>query len=232
MPTPKRRAAEPAAEPAAPPPAAASEPVHAPLIFPVGHFTGGFPDADEPAEQAYHVRRGSELVALPGDAFLVWGFAHGTPDHPQPWTRQEVFSQARSTGLDSVPQLVRDLGTAGLVAEVFPGTPAAREFAETHQAHPTLLGLGNTADDVGTFSIGLVGTPMLQVSRAIFELWRWAPAAHNLWDVCQFFTENERAHGESDPEVTDPELLLTGYLGALHELLSGGAVYLDTATGA
>ncbi|MGH3715914.1 MAG: hypothetical protein ACRDT4_21005 [Micromonosporaceae bacterium] len=209
---------------------AADEPAHAPLILPIGHYTGVFPDAEEPTRRAYHIRRGMELVAVPDDAFAVWGLAHGSPDNTEhPWTRREVFTQAQQAGLYSAPALLRDLREANLIAEVFPGTPAARQFAEAYHLHPTLLGLGNTAADAGTFSVGLVGTPLLQVSRPVFELWRWAPAALNLWDVCAFFAEAEQSHGESDPEMTDPELLLTGFLSSLHALLTGGAAYLDIA---
>ncbi|MGH3660736.1 MAG: hypothetical protein ACRDT8_22305 [Micromonosporaceae bacterium] len=200
-----------------------------PLVFPIGHFTGVFSDEDDPEERLYQVRRADDVIALADAAFAIWGLCHGQPDRPSedPLTRSAVLELAERSGVPDSAAIIKDLAAENLVSEVLPGTRQAVRFAEAYRLHPTLLGLGNSAADPTTFSIGVLNTPMLQVSRNIFELWRWSPAAANLWDVCQFFAEAERSHGETDPASTDPEVVLTGFLHALHGLLTGGAVYLD-----
>ncbi|MGH3656213.1 MAG: hypothetical protein ACRDUA_06105 [Micromonosporaceae bacterium] len=200
-----------------------------PLLLPVGHFTGVFPTEHDPRQRIYQVRKGDDLIGLPDAAFAVWGLCHGRSNQPadQPWTRTAVLTAAENGGVDDVGRLLRELVNDDLASEVVPGSRQAIGFAQAYRLCPTLLGLGNSAKDPGTYEIGLFGTPMLQVSRNIFEVWRWAPVTRNLWEVCQLFTEAERTHGETNPESVDPEVVLTGVLGALHGLFTAGAAYLD-----
>lgn len=223
----------------------------APLILPIGHFTGVFPDEDDPRGRRYDVRLGDEIVALPEAAFGVWVLCHGHPGdaapgdaesgagtegsgtegsgNGRPWTRSEALAYAQAKGVSDAATTLRGLAAAGLVVEAPTGGRQARQFAESYRLRPSLLGLGNSPEEPDMFQIGLVGTPMAQVSRDLFEIWRWSGVAANIWDACMIFTDSERAHGESFSGWTDPEEALTSILSTAHQLLSAGAAYLDQA---
>lgn len=214
-----------------------------PLILPIGHFTGVFPDGDDPRGRRYDVRLGDEIVALPEAGFGVWVLCHGHPGdaaeasgpaaegsgNGRPWTRSEALAYAQAKGVSDAAATVRELAGAGLVVEAPTAGRQARQFAESHRLRPSLLGLGNSPEEPDMFQIGLVGTPMAQVSRDLFEIWRWSGVAANIWDACMIFTDSERAHGESFSGWTDPEEALTSILSTAHQLLSAGAAYLDQA---
>ncbi len=200
-----------------------------PLVFPVGHYCGSTAAG---ADQRHHeVRRGPEIVALADDMFTVWGLAHSTPDAPQdePWTWDSIVRQAQRAGVADAADVLDDLVTEGLCVRVRSGAPQAKDFATSYQVHPTMLGLGNSAEHPELYEIGFLGAPLLQVSRGVFEVWRWAPAVRTLWEVCELYGEMERQHGVTDPDSINPEYVLTGFLDTLHGMLSAGAAYLDVA---
>ena len=210
---------------------AATQTVPAPLVLPIGHYGGAFP-ADDDSDTLHEIRRGGELIQVPDDVFRVWALSHRSADWPpnQRWTRQAMLDRARLLDMDNAEDALNDLIGDRLVVEVRLGVTSAREVARGLHMHPTMLGLGNSAENPTAYALGFVGSPLVQVSRTIFELWRWAPVERNLWDLCRFFAETEREHhGTIDPERTDPDVVLTELLEALPTLLSSGAVYLDLA---
>lgn len=206
-----------------------------PLVLPVGHDTGVFPAEDDPEQPDHHqVRRGDELIGLPEPAYAVWSLCHGRANqHDQPadrrWTRRAVQAIAERDGIGQARTLIRQLTDDDLATEVVPGSKQGIWVAEAYRIAPTLLGLGNTAEDPGTYTIGRFGTPVLRVSRNLYEVWRWSPVSHSLWDACQRFAAEERVNGETDPASANPEMVLAGVLDNLHGLLAGGAAYLDLA---
>jgi hypothetical protein len=203
----------------------------APLLLPIGHYGGAVPAGDEDPTPRHEVRRGGELIGLPEDVFAVWALTHGTPDWPQDkeWSKQTMLDRAKLIGTDGAEAILSDLIRENLAVEIRLGGAAARETARAVHMHPTMLGLGNTPEDPHSYALGFVGVPLVQVTRTIFELWRWAPVERSLWELCRFFTDMEREHGTSDPERTDTDVVLTGLLGTLPTLVSTGAIYLDLA---
>lgn len=209
---------------------AANQNDSSPLLLPIGHY-GGAAGAGNGVPPGHEIRRGGEIIELPEATFAVWALCHRPPGRPAdvPWTKVAMLDHARQAGLPTPDRILDELLKEELATEVRPGTAAARATAEELSLHPTMLGLGNSSQDAHVYSLGFVGVPVVQVSRTVFELWRWAPVEGNLWNLCRFFSDMERAHGASEPQRTDPGLVLEELLRALPTLVASGAVYLDLA---
>jgi hypothetical protein len=69
---------------------------------------------------------------------------------------------------------------------------------------------------------------VIRVDRPVFELWAWSGTEPDLWHACESFAAGEVAAGGTEPEVTEPDRVLDGFLGTLHGLLSAQAAYVDT----
>lgn len=197
------------------------------LLIPIGHY-GGSPGTANGSPARHEIRRGGEIIELPEDAFGVWALCHRPPGRPieAPWTRVAMLDHAAQTDLPAPERTLDDLLAEDLAIEVRPGATEARSTADGVQLHPTMLGLGNSAQDAHVYSLGFVGMPVVQVSRTVFELWRWAPVERSIWSLCRFFSDMERSHGAAD---ADPAAVLDELLRALPTLVSSGAMYLDLA---
>jgi hypothetical protein len=198
------------------------------LIFPVGHYAGAFYQG---AVDRYHaVLVGAETRRLSDEQLTVWLAARGVPDdEDRRWTREAVEALVAQAGIANAPLLLDQLGELGLVVETVPGTERAIDFAEAHRVVPLLLGLGNTPDEPWRYGIGLFDRPVLAVSQDIYGLWEWAHVDPNLWAACYSHADVSKRAGATDPEETDPEQILTGFLSTLHALLAASAAYLDVA---
>ncbi len=191
------------------------------LALPVGHLQGSGPGGAL-------VRVGPEQVELDDARFTVWSLAHGLPDRPaaEPWTPEALLATAAAQGLGDLRTTLDDLVADRLVRLVDPG--AGRAFAEQHRLVPLVLGLGNDPEDVGTWSLGLLGEPLVQVTGTTLDLFQYADLEHHLWGAVQNVARVAHGSGWTDPAATDPDRLLADVLGTLHVLLSVGAVCLDT----
>ncbi len=199
------------------------------LLFPVGHHVGA-QHGLESTEVVEQVRRGATFHDLTSQQFSVWTLAHGSPEavaNEVPWTRRSVEELAKVTGLTSAIDVVDELVETGLLIEVTPATEQALDFARTHRVVPLMLGLGNTAEEPWLFGIGFLGQPILQVTHPIYDLWQWSAMDDTLWAACQSAVDVARRANSTDPESTDPNVLLTGFLRAIHALLIGKAACLD-----
>jgi hypothetical protein len=222
-------------------------PVDTPLLLPIGQLVGAQRSGYDAPARGHEVRVGSKVHELSTVEFTAWALAHGDPepaaeatDPPRPWGRAEVAARLRDSGVlgrtgaqaaaDPVT-LIDALLERGMLAETPTHGPAAVAFARAHRLTPTLLGLGNSATDQWMFSIGLLGQEVVQVGRAMFELWAWGPVDPDLWTVCESFTEQERAAGGTDPDTTEPGAVLAAFLGSVHILLGAQAGYLDVSGG-
>ncbi|MGW6282671.1 hypothetical protein [Kribbella sp. NPDC055071] len=192
------------------------------LLFPIGHYAGTqYVDA-APVQL---VRHGVTFHELDAPTFTLWSFAHGSRqavESETPWTRHAVVELAKATG---TPDVVDELLGSGLLAEVDPA--AGIEFARAHRVTPLMLGLGNTAAEPSLCGIGFLNHPVLQVSLAIYDVWQWSAMDDTLWRTCENAAGAARAAGLDDPELVDPELLLTGFLQSLHALVSVNAACVD-----
>lgn len=203
-----------------------------PLLFPLGHDIGAYYQAGSSVEPSRRVRLGPRHHELTRQQFVVWRLAHGSQEAIQsdtPWGRHSVETLAKATGIVDAVDLVDELTEKGLLIEVAPESRDARSFAVGHRLLPLMLGLGNSPKEPWLFGIGLVDLPIVKVTFPVFDLWQWSSMDETLWDACRGAAEIAERHGVDDPESTDPKLLLTGILGALHGLLAAGAAHLDIA---
>ncbi len=207
----------------------------APVVFPVGHYMGPFhPDVDAPVKH-HIVRVGWNTPKLPDEAHLnVWALAHGLPGGPDTtrWTRQAIIDAADEAEMPDAEAILDTLAGLGLIAEVTPGTPQAREFAESYRLNALMIGLGNSPDDPVLDAIGLAGLPpVLKVRPRIFEVWQWAHLWPSLWSACEGLAWVAGEAEEARPsEDTDPDALLDFMIEAIRHLISANAVYLDVVT--
>ena len=185
-----------------------------PLIFPIGHGVG-----------ARRVRRGVSFHDLSDAEFVVWTAAHGTPEalrDEQPWLRRHVVEAA---GVDDPAAVLDTLLEQGLLVEV--DGDGAAGFARAHRVMPLMLGLGPVADDRSLFDIGFLGQPVLSVGHVVYDLWQWSPMDDTLWATCESAADVARRAGSTDPDYTDPDRLVTGFLDSLNALVCVHAACLD-----
>lgn len=197
-----------------------------PLLVPVGHGVGAFHAGDGETPAVQQVRRGADLAELTDQEFLVWTLAHGLVDdrgQPVPSTAATVLEYTGDPGT------VRSLLDRGLLAEVVPS--AAVEFASAHRLLPLALGLGNSEEKQWQFAVGLLHQPLVLMSGGMYDLWQWAHLSPNLWLACQELALVAQQAGLADPGQTDPEQVLSGALGSLHQLLATRVACLDTPIG-
>jgi hypothetical protein len=221
-------------------------PVATPLLLPIGQHVGALRlGYDAPADR-HEIRAGTRVHELSAVEFAAWALAHGDPEPaaeatgtPPPWGRAEVSARLRDSGVvgragaqaADPTALIDALLERGMLAETPAHGPAAVAFARAHRLIPTLLGLGNSAEDPWMFSIGPLGQELIQVGRAMFEVWAWGPVDPDLWTTCESFAESERAAGGTDPETIEPAAVLAAFLANLHFLLGAQAGYLDVSGG-
>ena len=192
------------------------------VVLPVGHLVGGGSGA------AARVRIGPEMVELDDAAFTVWALAHGLPDRPveEPWTREALLTTAAAQGLGDLGATLDALLADRVLVEVDPAD--GTWFAQSHRLVPLALGLGNDPDAPGTWLLGLLGHPLVQVDGTTFDLVQWSDREVDLWAAVRGVARVARDGGHPDPASTDPAQLLIAVLSTLHALLAVDAVCLDT----
>lgn len=199
----------------------------APLL-PVGQFFGTFYPVVGSPERIHRVRLGSEVWELDNQRFILWALAHGSgaPSAGRPWTVSAVRDAAAGQlpGVDTAP-LLDGLTAEGLLVEV--AQEKAVEFARRHRVGARLLGLGNSAEEPWLWSIGFFEHPMVKVTRTVYNLWERAPSGESLWALCQALAAEEREADATEPDLTDPERMLTAFLQDIHQLLVASVIYLE-----
>jgi hypothetical protein len=198
------------------------------LVFPIGHYVGAQYRGAGPDDGVQQVRRGASFHDLSAAQFLVWTLAHGSPEAVEnevPWGRRAIQELAGLSGVRESGTHVDELLARGLLVEVGPDTEL--DFAKAYRAVPTMLGLGNTAEDPWSFGIGLLNQPVVQVSHAVYDLWQWSTMDDTLWATCEGAADAARRANNTEPDYIDPGRLLSGLLGALPALLLTNAMYLD-----
>ncbi|WP_157630450.1 hypothetical protein [Kribbella catacumbae] len=194
------------------------------LIFPIGHCLGTHYSGGDPDDHVQQVRLGGEIVELTDHEFAVWSLAHGLVDEPEvvpgPWDRACVEDAFADSGVSNAAELVDQLLTRSLLAEVDVDSPAAADFARQHRLLPLHLGLGNSAKYSTMFAAGTTEQPLVGMTKTLYDMWLWAHLAPNLLAACE-----ERATSDS-PDALG---LLTAALTTMHSLLAPSAACLDLA---
>lgn len=194
------------------------------LIFPIGHCLGTHYFGGDPDDHVQQVRLGGEIVELTDHEFAVWSLAHGLADEPDAdpghWDRASVEEAFADSGISNAAELVDQLLTRGLLAEVDVDSPAAADFARQHRLLPLHLGLGNSAKYRTMFAAGTTEQPLVGMTRTLYDMWLWAHLAPNLLAACE-----DRA----TPDSPDSLGLLTAVLSTMHSLLAPSAACLDLA---
>lgn len=206
---------------------------NAPVVFPVGHYMGPFhPKLDGPAKH-HIVRVGWDTPKLPDEAHVdIWALAHGLPARVATvrWTRAAIIEAADEAGMPDAPAILDNLAGLGLIVEVMPQTPQAREFATSYRLQALMTGLGNSPDDPVLDGIGIAGLgPAVKVRPRVFEVWQWVHLWPSLWAASEGLAWVAREVGSTRPDDLDPEKKLDFMLEAIRTLISCNAVYLDVA---
>lgn len=195
------------------------------LLLPVGHGLGAFHPGDGETAPVQQVRLGTAIAELTDAEFLVWTLAHGLVDEQGqavPSTEAAVLEYTDDQ------ETVRSLLARGLLAEVVPGSSESVGFASAHRLVPLALGLGNSPEQPWLFAAGLLHQPLVLMTGGMYDLWQWAHLSPNLWLACQELALVATQAGLTDPEQTDPEQVLAGALGSLHQLLATRVACVDT----
>lgn len=203
----------------------------APLIFPIGCYTGTMYEDPYTVDRHHNVMVGAQLLQLNDEQLAVWLLARGVPEQvtDRPWTRPTLRDEAAKAGIANVEQVLAGLTADGLVVETTPGTEHSVDFAESYRFVPLMLGLGNTSEEPWLYRIGFFQQPVISVAGEVYGMWEWAHVDNNLWAACHAYADTSKRAGSSDPDDTVPERVLTGFLGAIHPLLTASAAYLDLA---
>jgi hypothetical protein len=199
-------------------------------LLPIGHYNGVKFRSAVQADHVQLVRVGSRFHELSDTQFGTWVSAHGRPDVLDPeesWTRAKARPMAEALAVSDFDAAVAGLIEMGLLVELSHELDEQRRFARTHRLTPTLTGLGNSADEPWHWRIGLFNQPFLGVPLVVYETWQWSAMTASLWEACQATTQAATKSGSTDPENTDPDLVLTEFMSALHLLLSSSAAILD-----
>lgn len=202
-----------------------------PLLFPIGRYVGIFYTEAEPSTRHHEVQRGGQLDELNEEQFAMWALTHGNPQEVDKtrWTRTTAERMARKVGMTTPGKLLDELVERGLVAECTPGTDSMLPFARAYRPVPLMLGLGNTPKEPWLYAVGFLGQPVIQLTSGLYDLWEWAHLERSLWDATHSAARVSAEAGETDPDLIEPERLLTGFLDALHGMTSMSVAYLDLA---
>ncbi|MGH3660733.1 MAG: hypothetical protein ACRDT8_18930 [Micromonosporaceae bacterium] len=202
-----------------------------PLIFPIGHYIGAFYPTVGSPERHHNVMIGAQVLRLDDEQLAVWLLARGLPERISDtrWTRAAVEEESAKAGVRDPRQILASLTADGLVVETVPGAEHSVDFAESYRLIPLMLGLGNTPEEPWLHGIGFFDQPVIKVAGEVYSMWEWAHVDNNLWAACHAHADTAKRAGGTDPDETVPERILTGFLGAIHPLLTASAAYLDLA---
>ncbi|MGH3545646.1 MAG: hypothetical protein ACRDPW_06950 [Mycobacteriales bacterium] len=196
------------------------------VVLPVGHYLGQFFTSEQAADPETHeVRLGDEVFELSLAEYAVWGLAHSDLETLQKTKpgRPAIEADAKELGVTDPTVAFTDLLGQGLLTQVMPVGSAVRRFAEQYQVTPLALGLGNTAEQLGTLLLGHPEQPRVGVGYEVYRVWAFAGHYPSLWDTCVSLAEPTADNQTS----TDPAFLLNSFFDVLPALLSVSCVYID-----
>ncbi|GAB2935769.1 hypothetical protein GCM10027280_24600 [Micromonospora polyrhachis] len=184
------------------------------VILPLGHYLGEYPDGGDGLEPGHLLRVGEHTPTLAGPTQLsCWALAHERPESTFDVTVADVLG---TEGREVVTTLLR----AGLLLRVTDDETERRAFARSHRLRPLLTALGRLAGDPERYAIGFAGQVTAVIDPQTHDLWWWSGPSGNLWELC---VRVGAMH------TRRPEALLDHFLAHAHDLLAGGAAYLDVA---
>lgn len=203
------------------------------LVLPIGRFVGSSGGDDPPDGRRHRLCVDGQLVDLTDGGLAVWALAHGSLDPitagGTPWTMAELEGYAGRAGIADTGRLIAELTERGLLVEAPPEGPAARVFAERHRIVPTMIGLGNTAEEPEVFSIGTFDREVARVDEALYDLWTWSGPDDSLWRVCATLARLAATVADPGGPEPDPAELLAAFLRQVHQLLTSGILHFDRA---
>jgi hypothetical protein len=199
------------------------------LIFPIGQRFGAQHSSGDHAEL---VRISTEVVRLPADTFRVWELAHGHPDSvlEHDWTITQLTEVASQDGVTDPASAITNLVDRQVAAVVGRALDDRIAFGRRHLFVPTMVGLGNSSDDPGSFGIGLPVGPVVKVNALLFDLYEWAHLDPDLWTACQNAAAVNRKLEVPDAVATNADQMLAALVDQFHAaFLVSGAGYVDRA---
>ncbi len=196
------------------------------VILPIGQYLGQFFTSEQAEDpESHEVRLGDEVFELSPPEYAVWGLAHSdleTLQKTKP-SRLSIESEAKELGVADPAIAFTDLLGQGLLTQVMPVESAVRRFAEQYRVTPLALGLGNTAEQLGTLLLGHPEQPRIGVGYEVYRVWSFTSHYPSLWETCVNLAEPTQNNQTS----TDPTFLLNTFFEVLPALLSVSCVCID-----
>ncbi len=195
-------------------------------LIPIGHFIGAFSapqggEASGPAG-AYGVRLGTKTVDLFEQEFGVWALARGLAEENQKTVSVASLTKlVRRADLDDAEPTIESLISRKLLTRVLETGSSVRQFAQHHQLMPLGIGLGNSRQELLTFTVGNPEFPRAKVTAEIYDLWAFGTVSGSLWQACE-----KAAELDEDASAQDLARLA---VQALPVLLATDAAYVDVA---
>ncbi len=199
------------------------------FVIPVGHVLG--PSYSEPGSDgpdSYEVRIGDDFCSLDHRAYTVWLLAHGFPElvEQRPPSRTQVQEQAAAQGIEEPETAFGELLDQGLLVQVMPTEGQLRRFATGHRVCALGMGMGNTAEDPSSYTIGTPDDPWAVVDYRTYFTWSYVSRFGSLWDAVGEIADFGALRDEDGVALT-----ATGLLGAFLEqfpmLLATNCIYID-----
>lgn len=184
-----------------------------PMLAAVGIPLGELHVNDPDALGGSVVMSRTDLIELTADAYKVWigGLA--------PRTRSELCVWGESRQVQQSEELVDELLSIGLLVQLPGPTDPTAGWPNDYRLLPQGVGIGNTADDRGRYSIGdRLGAPVLEVDARIYHVWALSANTASLAEAVDLVS--------SMMAVATRDLMPIVY-GALPYLLAQRSAYLD-----
>lgn len=204
-----------------------------PAIIPVGLSLGpcyhGVPE-NERTDRNWAVHFGVDYVELTVDETKAWTGASFDTERGARWeiTRPVLEEFLRDEkDLRRPGPVVDSLLRRGLLIEFDPAGADLEALFSRVQLYPLREGLGNSAEDPGTYEIGRAGEMFVGIPWEQYALWSHSLTCRSLWDACVELARGADGEpGEQDMNST-PESVATGLAMVLPALLTSGCAYLD-----
>lgn len=144
------------------------------VLVPVGMSLGVMHDgADRPPRRV--VRVGEEMHSLTRAQAWVWDIVHAPAEDASGPRRLGVETAVARRGVDG-EAAVQSSVERGVLYELDFAPPALRAFCDSHRIVPVARGLGNSSDDLETFSFGYADGELARTGPLMNEVLRWSAA--------------------------------------------------------
>lgn len=185
------------------------------LLLPVGQPLGlMYPFDADAGEPSASVRIGNDIQELSPGEYQIWLMAFGPTDD------DDLVRRAADLGVTDAPDVVKAYLELGLFLHVDPDGPmdSLAAVLDEHRFTPGGVGMGNSAEEPGTFSVGGPELePRVRMNLDVYTLWATSNGASVL-RLCR----DMAAGGDRDLEA-----IVRNIAENLPGLIGTGSGFLD-----